>query len=130
MDSGLSARMEGTLNEFLPKFAAAAPPKHPTSTTAVDLSTAQNELIRPELLELFKSTVENEVAGEVYLSLELHFKTRLIATRYLHYQHPMAETLDFVRLLPRSSTLTSTQSILSSLSTLHSQRERPMLLKV
>lgn len=63
MDSGLSSRVEGTLKALLP---AAAPPYEHNSTT-VDLSTAQNEVIRPELLQFFKSIVEDQVSGEVNL---------------------------------------------------------------
>jgi len=65
MDSGLSSRTEETLKQLLPAFAAAAPPKHYNPTTAVDLSTAQNEVLRPELLEFFKSTVEDKVTSQV-----------------------------------------------------------------
>ena len=65
MDAGLSSRLEGTLKELLPAFAAAAPPGQYDPTTAVDLSTAQNEVLRPELLEFFKRTVEDKVTSEV-----------------------------------------------------------------
>jgi hypothetical protein len=65
MDSGLSSRMERALAESLPSIAAAAPPKHYDATTAVDLSSAQNEVLRPELLEFFKSTVEDQVTNKV-----------------------------------------------------------------
>jgi aspartate/methionine/tyrosine aminotransferase len=68
MDSGLSSRVEGTLKALLP---VAAPPYRHNSTT-VDLSTAQNEVIRPELLQFFKSTVEDQVTSEV------SFPTRII----------------------------------------------------
>jgi hypothetical protein len=60
---GLSTRMERTLGEFLSK--AAAPPQQYHSTTAVDLSSAQNEVLRPELLEFFKSTVDDNATSRV-----------------------------------------------------------------
>lgn len=63
MDAGLSSRADRTLKEFLP---AAAPPEqrqHPTNL--VDLSTAQNEVLRPELLEFFRTVVEDKVKSEV-----------------------------------------------------------------
>lgn len=66
MHSGLSLRVERTLGEFLPTIAATAPPKQHDATTAVDLSSAQNEVLRPELLEFFKSTLENGVTSKVY----------------------------------------------------------------
>jgi hypothetical protein len=55
--------MERALEECLP--ATAAPPKHYNATAAVDLSSAQNEVLRPELLEFFKSTVEDKVTSQV-----------------------------------------------------------------
>jgi hypothetical protein len=57
MDPGLSSRMQRTL-ETHPH--GATPPK-----TIVDLSSAQNEVLRPELLEFFKSTIEDQVASSV-----------------------------------------------------------------
>jgi hypothetical protein len=56
MDPGLSWRMQRTLESFNPHGAR---PKH------VDLSSAQNEVLRPELLEFFKSTVEDQVSSSV-----------------------------------------------------------------
>jgi hypothetical protein len=66
MESGLSSRAERTLEEFLPAMAAAAPPAQYDSVTAVDLSSAQNELLRPELLEFLKSTVEDKTSSKVH----------------------------------------------------------------
>lgn len=74
MDSGLSSRLERTLTDLLPAFAAAAPPKQFDPTTAVDLSTAQNEVLRPELLEFFKSTVEDKVTSEVCLPWNIQLR--------------------------------------------------------
>jgi hypothetical protein len=65
MDSGLSSRMERALDEVLPSITAAATPQHYDATAAVDLSSAQNEVLRPELVEFFKSTVEDKVTGKV-----------------------------------------------------------------
>ena len=65
MDAGLSLRMHKALQELVPAFAAAAPPKQYNPATAVDLSSAQNEVLRAELLELFKTTVEDKVTSEV-----------------------------------------------------------------
>lgn len=65
MESGLSLRAQRTLDELLPGFAAAAPPKQYDPTTSVDLSTAQNDVLRPELIELFKSTVNDKITGQV-----------------------------------------------------------------
>jgi hypothetical protein len=57
--------MERALEEWLPATASATPPKHYDATTAVDLSSAQNEVLRPELLEFFKSTVEDKTTSQV-----------------------------------------------------------------
>jgi hypothetical protein len=62
MNSGLSSRVERTLEQFLPPIA----PKQYDASTAVDLSSAQNEVLQPELLEFFKSTVENNITSKVY----------------------------------------------------------------
>jgi hypothetical protein len=65
MDSGLSKRMERTLKEILPTIAAAAPLTQYNPTDAIDLSNAQNEVLRPELLQFFKSVVEKKVTSKV-----------------------------------------------------------------
>jgi hypothetical protein len=65
MESGLSRRMQATLDDILPTIAAAAPPAKYNSTDAIDLSNAQNEVLRPELLEFFKRIVENDVTSQV-----------------------------------------------------------------
>ncbi|KAF1946035.1 PLP-dependent transferase [Clathrospora elynae] len=68
MEPGLSRRMVKTLNELLPAFAVGAPPEqHDASTPApIDLSRALNEVIHPELLEFFTSTVEDKVTSEAF----------------------------------------------------------------
>jgi hypothetical protein len=74
MDPGLSLRTRKTLNDLLPAFPTSAPPQQsfdPFSTT-IDLSRAVNEVIHPELLELFKSTVEDKITSEVRWSCLRH----------------------------------------------------------
>jgi hypothetical protein len=65
MEYGLSSRAERTLEEFIPTVAAAAPPSQYDSATAVDLSSAQNELLRPELVHLLQSIVEDKITSKV-----------------------------------------------------------------
>lgn len=65
MDSGLSTRMSSALEELLPKIDAVAPHKLYDPTTAIDLSSAQNEVLRTELIEFFKTTVENKLSSKV-----------------------------------------------------------------
>jgi hypothetical protein len=64
MDSGLSDRMITALDE-LPTESV----RHPTTkfddTVPINLSNAQNEVLRPELVEFFKSTVEDKLTGKV-----------------------------------------------------------------
>ncbi|ORX90764.1 pyridoxal phosphate-dependent transferase [Clohesyomyces aquaticus] len=65
MDSGISTRMGKTLVELLPKTAAAAAPlKGYDAATAIDLSNSQNEVIRHELQEFFKTTVEDNMTSK------------------------------------------------------------------
>ncbi|KAF2465686.1 PLP-dependent transferase [Lindgomyces ingoldianus] len=67
MDSGLSERMDKTLQELLPKAAAAvATPKNYDPSTAIDLSSAHNAVIRDELQEFFKTTVEDRLTVDAF----------------------------------------------------------------
>jgi hypothetical protein len=62
MDHGLSLRAQ----KLLPEFALGAPPEQQLDPdTTIDLSCAVNEVLHPELLEFFKSTVEDTVTNEV-----------------------------------------------------------------
>lgn len=80
-------RMQKTLDELVPVFAAAAPPPQCNPTSAVDLSNAQNEVLRSELLEFFKSTIEDQLTSKVCmrqvapLSSVAHTKTGLRLAR-------------------------------------------------
>ncbi|CAO2655780.1 Nn.00g045830.m01.CDS01 [Neocucurbitaria sp. VM-36] len=66
MESGLSLRMQHTLDELLSVFAATAPPKQYDPTASVDLSSGQNDVCRPELVELFKSTIEDKITSQAF----------------------------------------------------------------
>lgn len=57
-EDGLSLRVRETLH-IGPGLNAASHPKQHNAVTAIDLSSAENEVLRPELLEFFKSTVED-----------------------------------------------------------------------
>ncbi|KAF2634811.1 PLP-dependent transferase [Massarina eburnea CBS 473.64] len=61
MDSGLSTRMINSLEDLLPRFSAADPPERYNSDISIDLSNAQNEVLRPELLEFFRTNIEDKV---------------------------------------------------------------------
>jgi hypothetical protein len=69
MDSGLSERMTRTLQELVPKAAAHSPPKSYNAATAIDLSGAQNEVLRSELQEFFTTTVEDRLTSDVHALL-------------------------------------------------------------
>lgn len=58
--AGLSRRIERTLTSLLP-----TPPAQDGPKRAIDLSSAQNEVIWPELLEFYKSVVEANVTSKV-----------------------------------------------------------------
>lgn len=64
MDAGLSPRMQRAVEEFAPRAS-----KHSIRERedTIDLSTAQNETLRPELVEFFKSTIEDKAGGNVCL---------------------------------------------------------------
>jgi hypothetical protein len=57
--------MRRTLETSLPHRATPPRQQHNPTPTTVDLSSAQNEVLRPELLEFFKSAVENQVSSSV-----------------------------------------------------------------
>jgi hypothetical protein len=64
MDSGLSDRMVMAMDELRAEF-----DQHPTTksdhTEPICLSNAQNEVLRPELVEFFKTTVEDQLTSKV-----------------------------------------------------------------
>ncbi|KAF2112763.1 pyridoxal phosphate-dependent transferase [Lophiotrema nucula] len=66
MDSGLSTRITRVLEEASSKTDAPAIPKGYDPTTAIDLSSAQNEAIYKELSEFFKTTIESKLQGKVF----------------------------------------------------------------
>ncbi|KAF2875213.1 pyridoxal phosphate-dependent transferase [Massariosphaeria phaeospora] len=66
MDSGLSTRMESAIDELVSKASATAPTSQYGSAGVIDLASAQNEVLRPELLEFFKTTVEERLATKVF----------------------------------------------------------------
>lgn len=64
MESGLSLRMARLAHDAAPTVSALAPqPKWDAAT--IDLSNAQNEVVRPGLLDILKSTIENEMVIDV-----------------------------------------------------------------
>ena len=64
MNPGLSNRMRKTLKTLGSRPLSVAQQPNDVSTT-IDLSTAQNQVIRPELLEFFKSVVEDKITEQV-----------------------------------------------------------------
>lgn len=64
-DPGLSSRMRATLKALALTPHDLTSRGLPDDSTAIDLSTAQSELIRPELLEFFKTLVENKMTEKV-----------------------------------------------------------------
>jgi hypothetical protein len=57
--------MSRTLHELRPKSAAVAPYRNYNAATAIDLSNAQNEVLRVELQEFFTTTIEDKLSPEV-----------------------------------------------------------------
>jgi DNA-binding transcriptional MocR family regulator len=64
-DPGLSSRMRATLKALAPKPHDVVVQASLDDPTTVDLSTAQSELIRPELLEFLKTLVEDKITEKV-----------------------------------------------------------------
>lgn len=62
------ARIVGDLDPTL----SALVPLSTKRTTAIDLSNAQNEVIHPELLDVFKITIENETITDVSIGMMTH----------------------------------------------------------
>ena len=66
MESGLSLRMQKTLKALhVATTAATDPPPSYNPSTAIDLSNAQNQVLRPELLEFLKTVVDDRLTTEV-----------------------------------------------------------------
>ena len=84
MDAGLSDRMQRAVEEF-------APPSKRLNTTSnvssiIDLSTAQNETLRPELVEFFKSTVEDKATSDVRSNPKTYMETH--SRHQIAFPHP------------------------------------------
>lgn len=65
--AGLSSRMRATLKALAPTPHNVASQAFADDSTTIDLSTAQSELIRPELLEFLKTLVEEKMTEKVIL---------------------------------------------------------------
>lgn len=65
MDPGLSGRMRATLSTLGSRPLSRTSQEQGGDSATIDLSTAQNEVIRPELLEFFKSLVEDGITEQV-----------------------------------------------------------------
>ncbi|KAF2015415.1 PLP-dependent transferase [Aaosphaeria arxii CBS 175.79] len=66
MDSGLSNRADRALKDILPKGIALEPPKNYNATTAIDLSNAQNEVLRSEVGQFFKTAIESNLISQSF----------------------------------------------------------------
>jgi gliotoxin/aspirochlorine biosynthesis aminotransferase len=63
---GLSSRMQKPASAILPKIASTIAERTNTSTSRrIDLSTAENWLIRPELVEIYKDAIQNQLTTAV-----------------------------------------------------------------
>ncbi|KAF1970817.1 PLP-dependent transferase [Bimuria novae-zelandiae CBS 107.79] len=66
MDPGLSTRMRATLDKLASLPSNGVSPAEDEASTVIDLSTAQNEVIRPELLEFFKTLIEDKITEQAF----------------------------------------------------------------
>lgn len=123
MEAGLSHRMKGSLRKPQPSSAASLPSQQDPESVAIDLSNAENEVLRSELLEFFKTTVEDKLTEKVCSQTKCRICTNKYS-RLLGFQTPMAVTEHFEQLLRPSSTPISNHIIRSRLNTLFSLRAR------
>lgn len=61
----LSTRMRNIIATVMPKIAATVAQKTSTSHSVVDLATAENWLVRDELLAIFKEAIARDLIPEV-----------------------------------------------------------------
>ncbi|KAG9238582.1 pyridoxal phosphate-dependent transferase [Amylocarpus encephaloides] len=66
MAANLSSRIALAMGEILPKMAAFSPQHKSSNTSLIDLSLAENLLIRDELVDIFKSTFQEELTPEAF----------------------------------------------------------------
>lgn len=70
---GLSARMSSNIVAILPKIAATIAERTSTGPTKIDLSTAENWLLRPELLTLCKDAISRNLTADVRNPLKISY---------------------------------------------------------
>ena len=58
----ISERMKGVVTTLLPKIESAVSARNPNN---IDLATAENWLIRPEVISLYKEAVQQHLVPEV-----------------------------------------------------------------
>ena len=69
-ENGLSQRGWSNVEAIMPKIAAAVEERQIKNNTNIDLSTAENWLIRSELIEICKDAINQKLAGQVSAFLE------------------------------------------------------------
>jgi hypothetical protein len=70
----LSSRMQKPASAILPKIAATIAERTSARTSRkLDLSTAENWLIRPELVEIYKDAIQNQLTVAVCTSITPYF---------------------------------------------------------
>lgn len=62
---GLSARMSGNIAAILPKIASTIAERTSNGPAKIDLSTAENWLLRPELLALCRDVISRNLTTDV-----------------------------------------------------------------
>ncbi|PVI04406.1 PLP-dependent transferase [Periconia macrospinosa] len=96
MEPGLSARMTWAMDASLPLGPATFPSQRNESSAVINLSNAQNEVLRPELLQLFKTVVDNNLGEQVFAhpsslggDATLREAVTSFLNRYFHPVHPV-----------------------------------------
>ena len=68
----LSDRMRSTVESVMPKIATQVAQRS-SSNPPIDFGTAENWLIRPELVEFFKNRISQELVEQVGNNIHLHW---------------------------------------------------------
>ena len=86
--NGLSARMSSIIAAVLPKIAVTVSERTSTGSPKIDLATAENWLVRDELVAIYKEAIGCALNREVIgISLTYVWKSCLLSPRILFLFH-------------------------------------------
>lgn len=74
----LSRRAWTTVKTVMPRIRGAVAERSKTQTENIDLSTAENRLIRPDIIVICKESITENLDIEVSLALLIQFSTNVV----------------------------------------------------